>query len=172
METEKALFNASLVFLTTPTHLGLGRKKLKIGAGLYNGVGGGIEEGEDALMSAVREAKEEWDITLYPQELTKVAVVDFHNRKSDGDVFTCRVHTYFARSWVGEPKESPELGPAEWFPRDALPLQEMMLADRDWIPRIAAGETIYAEAWYGPKQQTLERESIVIPTPLASLPTT
>lgn len=160
---EKTLLSASLIFPVTDSHVALAIKKQKIGAGLLNGVGGGIEQGEDALACAVREAQEEWGIIFDPATLTKMAVVDFHNRKSNGEIFTCRVHVFFAGAWDGTAVESDEMGTPEWFAKDTLPLERMMLADRDWFPRIIAGEKIYAQAWYGPKQQTLERPSTIQP---------
>lgn len=169
---EKTLLNAALVFLVTPTEVGLGLKKQKIGAGLLNTVGGGIEPGETAAECAVREAQEEWTITIDPSSLSKVAVADFHNRKSDGELFNCRVHTFFCTTWEGTPQESDEMGPLEWFARDQVPFDRLMLADRDWLPAILSGKYIYAESWYGPKQQTLEQPTIlteVTPEKLISL---
>ena len=132
-----------------------------MGAGLLNGVGGGIEEGETPRDSAIREAQEEWGIVLDPSHLVHVAIVDFHNRKSDGDLFTCRVYVFLADTWEGTPQESPEMGPLAWYPKDALPYEELMLADRNWLPHCLTGQCIYAESWYGPKQETLERETVV-----------
>lgn len=158
---EKTLLSASLIFPITDTHVALGLKKQKIGAGLLNGVGGGIEPGEDALACAVREAQEEWGVVFDPGTLTKAAVVDFHNRKSDGELFTCRIHVFLGGAWEGEARESDEMGAPEWFPKNNVPFERMMLADRDWFPHVLEGAHIYAQAWYGPKQQTLEKTTLI-----------
>lgn len=158
---EKTLLHASLIFPITDTHVALGLKKQKIGAGLLNGVGGGVEPGEDPLACAVREAKEEWSVVFDPATLTKQAVVDFHNRKSDGEVFTCRIYVFVGGAWEGEAVESDEMGLPQWFPKNNVPFEQMMLADRDWFPHVIDGSYIYAEAWYGPKQQTLEKQTDV-----------
>ncbi len=158
---EKTLLSASLIFPTTDTHVALALKKQKIGAGFLNGVGGGIEPGEDALACAVREAREEWSVVFDPATLNKVAVVDFHNRKSDGEVFTCRIHVFLGGAWEGEAVESDEMGLPQWFSKNNMPFERMMLADRDWFPHVLEGKYIYAQAWYGPKQQTLEKDTLV-----------
>ena len=180
---EKVLLQASLVFPvrnvasntrgeTVPTHVALGIKKKKIGAGLYNGVGGGIELGETPAESAVREAFEEWGVSLNKDALALRGVVDFHNIKSDGERFTCRVYVFISPPWQGEARESDEMGTPEWFAVDALPVDQMMLADRDWLPTLLASDSpIYAQCAYGPKQQTLERPSVVHLATLAELQT-
>ncbi len=178
---EKVLLRASLVFPVQeatggvlgekiPMRVALGIKKKKIGAGLYNGVGGGIEDGESAAESAVREAFEEWGVTLDQASLTLRGVIDFHNTKSDGECFTCRVYVFISPPWQGEARASDEMGAPEWFALDALPLDQMMPADRDWLPALLTSDSpIYAQCAYGPKQQTLERPSIVRPATLDEL---
>ena len=162
MDSEKVLLRACLVFPTTATHVALALKKQKIGAGCLNGVGGGIEEGESALQCAVREAQEEWGISFDPETLTKKGVVDFHNRKSDGETFVCRVHIFLSPPWEGAVVESEEMGVPQWFQKDNIPLERMMLADRDWFPVcVTTDDYFYAEAWYGPKQHTLEQHTVL-----------
>ena len=90
-------------------------------------------------------------------EAELIAIVDFHNTNSDGHSFTCRVHVYFVSQWEGEPQETEEMLTPTWFDKDALPLDGMMPADREWLPIILQGKKILAEAHYGPFQKTLLR---------------
>lgn len=69
------------------------------GAGALNIPGGKLEDGEDALTAAVREAREELGIDVEPEQVRGVSVV--HHRSPDGH---SRVGFFFAtRVWVGEP---------------------------------------------------------------------
>jgi 8-oxo-dGTP diphosphatase len=45
-------------------------------AGLYNGIGGHIEQGEDALSAAIREVKEETGLHVPTQRLCGIAMID------------------------------------------------------------------------------------------------
>jgi hypothetical protein len=84
-----------------------------------------------------------------------VAVVDVKNTRSGGDVFVCRVHTYLLHQWDGEFKPTSEMADPQWFEKRNLPIDDMMLADRIWVPPIMAGRKIYVQAKYGPFQKTL-----------------
>lgn len=155
---EKVLKNATLGFLIRENRVLLAKKARHIGVGCWNGYGGGIEGEESPEESFLRELHEEGGIRGNRAGLDKRALVDFHNTKADGEVFTCRVHVFVLTRWSGEPETTSEMLNPTWFPVDMLPVDGMMLADKYWIPRALAGERIYAEAWYGPRQETLLRE--------------
>ncbi|MEK9157644.1 MAG: NUDIX domain-containing protein [Patescibacteria group bacterium] len=155
MLEEKILLHATLVFLMKPKKILMAKKARKIGAGLWNGYGGGINEGEDSRVAAVRELEEESSLHTDPKDLEKVALIDFYNTKTDGTKFICRVHVYFATIWSGGVKETEEMLQPTWFYLDKLPLDEMMPADREWLPPLLAGKKIIAKAYYGPFQKEL-----------------
>lgn len=160
-ESEKILLRASLVILRQDRKILLPIKKLKIGAGLRNGYGGGIEVGEGPDDATVRELEEEAGITALVENLQRVGVIDFHNITEQGVEFTCRVFVSFLQHWQGKPKEGPEMGAPEWFDEADMPLKEMMPADRYWLPVLLEGRIIYAQAWYGPKQQSLRQPTSI-----------
>lgn len=155
MKEEKTLLNATLCFLVKDDQVLLGMKTKKIGQGCWNGYGGGIEEEETSEQSILRELKEEAKIITSPNYLDKVAVIYFHNTKSDGNVFVCKVHVYLVHKWAGEPKATGEMASPTWFQKDELPLEKMMPADREWLPIVLSGKKIIAEAHYGPFQKVL-----------------
>jgi len=155
MDGEKTLLNATLCYLVKGNKVLLSLKTKNIGTGCWNGYGGGIEKGEMPEQASLRELKEETGITALPESLKKVAVVDFCNTKSDGSIFNCRVHVYLVSQWTGEPQMSDEMINPTWFDKDSLPLGEMLLADREWLPLILNGKKIMASAKYGPFQKTL-----------------
>ena len=165
MEPDKILLEATLVFLVREDAVLLPLKAQKIGAGCRNGYGGGIDAGETAEQCVLRELSEEAGVHGDASALAKRAVIDFHNTTTDGGAFTCRCHVYLLTAWEGEPVESAEMLDPQWFTIAELPLAELMPADPYWLPPVLAGERVYGEAWYGPKQKTLLR-----PVTIASLP--
>ncbi len=155
MQEEKILLNATLCFPIKGGKVLLGIKAKKIGQGRWNGYGGGIDGDETPEQSILRELAEEAKIKASADSLEKVAIVDFHNTNSDGRSFTCRVHVYFVSQWEGEPQETEEMLRPTWYGKDALLLDGMMPADREWLPIVLRGKKILAEAHYGPFQKTL-----------------
>ncbi|HWA64574.1 MAG TPA: NUDIX domain-containing protein [Candidatus Paceibacterota bacterium] len=154
-EPEKILRQAVIVFPVRDERVLLARKTQKIGANRWNGFGGGIEDGETARTTAIRETREECGLWLVRTKLQKVALIDFHNITAAGEKFTCRCHVFRASRWAGRIQPSPEMIRPTWFSISQLPLNEMMAADRHWVPIILAGQTIWAEFFYGPRQEFL-----------------
>lgn len=162
MGEEKVLFDATLCFLKRGNDIILAKKKKSIGKGCWNGYGGGIKPGETPRDSVVREMAEETKrenedlgVVIDPGDLEKIAEIDFYNVKSDGGNFVCKVHVYLAEKWKGHPKESDEMSEPEWFEIDNLPLEEMMPADRKWLPPALSGKKIKASPKLGPFQREL-----------------
>lgn len=155
MPEEKTLITATLVFLVRDDLVLLARKVRKIGAGKWNGYGGGIEGEETTFQCAVRELGEEAGVESDPNDLEKVGEVTFHNTKSDGSKFSCLVHIYLLRRWAREPRASKEMADPTWFEIHRLPVAHLMPADPFWLPLILSGKKIVAEAHYGPFQAEL-----------------
>ncbi len=153
-EKEKTLLNATLCFLARDSEVLLAFKTQKIGKDCWNGYGGGIRKGERPRKAAVRELKEEAEVIADPEQIEKVAIIDFHNTKKDKSVFVCKVHVYIVRQWWGEPKETKTMIKPEWFNVDRLP-EKMMPADKIWLPLVLKGTRITAMARYGPFQKEL-----------------
>lgn len=154
MEEEKTLLNATLCFLVKSGKVLLGFKTEKIGKDCWNGYGGGINDGETPKQAALRELEEESGVIVLPEFLEKTAIIDFHNTKSDGSVFICRVHVYLASKWTGEPQATNEMTNPMWFDVSQLP-DKMMPADKEWLPIVLSGKKIMATAKLGPFQKTL-----------------
>ncbi len=157
MDIEKVLYNAVVCYLFDGQNFLMAIKTQKIGKGRWNGYGGGIEEGESPEEAATREIYEETDegIFVNPLDFEKVAIIDFHNHKSDGMVFTCRVHFFFARSWSGEIRETQEMLNPTWFNQNQIPYGNLMPADRYFLPVLLSGKKIIAEFCYSSFQGEL-----------------
>ncbi len=129
----------------------IGRKTRIIGIGLYNGPGGGIEDGETIDKATVREVREEINILIDPRHLERRAVVYCHNYKKDGVTpFDCKLYVSVAPVWVGTPRPSDELIDLCWVASRNLLVYEMMAGDRDWVPQVLMGKTLAVEVWYAP----------------------
>lgn len=152
---EKILFKATVSLLVKERKVVLAKKTRKIGAGCWNGYGGGIEIGETIIGSAGRELFDESEVETIPENFEKVAIMDYHNTNTDGTSFICRVHFYIVRDWKGEPKESDEMANPKYFDVDNLPFDDMMPADRLLFPLIFSGKKIIGSAKYGPFQKEL-----------------
>lgn len=160
---EKTLINATAVFLVRERKVLLARKTRKIGKDCWNGYGGGIENDESVKEAAAREFQEEaGGAIVSPNNLEKIAVVDFHNTKSDGGTFVCRVHVFLAREWQGEASGTEEMATPTWFDVRNLPLGEMMPADKDWLPLALNGKKLITKAYLGPFQKEKLRETEII----------
>lgn len=161
MREEKVLTNATLCFLVKKGKVLLAMKTDKIGKDCWNGYGGGIDIGEIPHQSAIRELKEESGVSSSEEDTEKMAIIDFHNTKSDGRQFVCRVHVYLVRKWSGEPRETKEMLAPTWFEIGNLPLEKMMPADKAWLPYVLSGKKIIAQAHLGPFQKTVLSEVVV-----------
>ena len=163
---EKVLPDAVLVFLKRDGHIWLARKTKHIGKGLWNGYGGGIEIGETPRETVVREAGEETrpskhlhGVTIRPADLHFIGIAYFTTITESGERRLCKVRIYMTSIWEGEIWSSEEMIDPTPFRENKLPFQEMMLADRVWLPAALiaqnSGKKIIVRATYGPGQKTL-----------------
>ncbi len=117
----------------------LALKKHKIGAGWLNGYGGKVEESDSTIVSSARrELQEEASIDAELSAFSQVAHIEFRfegEPRFEGFIF-------FVSEWQGDPAESDEMGPPEWYPVDSLPEDKMWMGDRVWLPRLLRGETL------------------------------
>ena len=120
----------------------LAMKKRGFGAGKLNGLGGKVAEGESIPAAAVREVKEEAQVTVEEKDLVKVAQIFFYFKEHPDWNIDCRV--FFAEHFKGEPTETEEMAP-EWFDFEAIPYERMWTDDKYWLPRVLAGEYLTAE---------------------------
>lgn len=160
MQEEKVLFNATVCLPIKEGQVLLGMKTRKIGMGCWNGYGGGIEDGETVLECAIRELEEESGLKTNSENLEKVAIVDFHNEKSDGSLFVCRVHFFLVKDWQGVPIETKDnaMVTPTFFDINDLPFDKMMPADKEFFPLILKGKKLLVKSHYSPFQKELKRK--------------
>ncbi|KKU68677.1 MAG: NUDIX hydrolase [Parcubacteria group bacterium GW2011_GWA2_47_16] len=156
---EEMTYRATVCFLIKHGRINLPVKRLGIGTGFRNGYGGKIEGLETLAICAAREVLEEGRVKTWPQDLRRLALLRCHYRTETNEKSLWIVHVFETGFWLGEPKETKEMGPPEWFPVGTLPIDELMLDDRIWLPRVLKDrKPLVVTARYGPDQKTLEDE--------------
>jgi 8-oxo-dGTP diphosphatase len=134
----------------------LAMKKRGFGKGRWNGVGGKVGDNnaeETIAEAAIRETQEEAGVEA--KNLFKVGELEFffpHSKDWDQ-----RVHVYFAKEWVGEPRESEEMRP-QWFSVENLPFESMWPDDIYWLPKVLNGDLVKARFVLGEGDVVLEKE--------------
>ncbi len=158
-EEEKILNKAVIVFIMFGDLVLLAKKTKHIGKGLWNGYGGGIEEGESPEDTAVRETSEEsGGITIDKKDLIKVADTNFHNTKEDGSFFILNAIVYVVKKHNGIPSSTDEMIDPTWFNKNNLPVDKMMPADKIWVPIVLSGKKIKFYVSFGPHQAYMTSE--------------
>jgi mutator protein MutT len=121
------------------------RQHTKYEDGKYCLPAGHVEHGESFSTAAIREVKEEVDITVQPEDL--FPVFSMQRRANDDDI---RVGIVFeARAWSGTPKsmEPERHGPVTWFDAEDLPFDKIMQFQADALRAIAAGSQYIETGW-------------------------
>lgn len=119
----------------------LAMKKRGFGMGKLNGVGGKVEAGETVTAAAVREAKEEIEVSIQESDLRRGGRIHFSFEGKPEWTIEC--HVFFAEIWQGEPRETEEMAP-QWFPLARIPFERMWVDDQFWLPRALSGEIVDA----------------------------
>jgi len=146
----------TLCYVRSGNQILLGIKKRGIGAGNYNGFGGKVEQNETIEQGALREIREEANVTI--DQMEKLAELTFifpHEPKWDQVV-----HVFVADSHTGNPTETPEMTP-EWFEIDKIPYSKMWISDAYWLPPVLAGKFVTATFVWAPDGSILKKEVIV-----------
>ncbi len=116
------------------------KAKGRWGAGLWNGPGGKIEDGESPEGAAAREVREETGLTV--RDLRAHGTLVFYFGDTPEPDYT--VHIFSTRSFEGALQPNDE-GHLEWLPEDALPYDRMWPDDPIWVPHLLAGRRFHGE---------------------------
>ena len=106
----------------------LGRRAFEPDLGMWDTIGGFLEEDEDALAALHREVLEETGLEVSVGEF----VGAYSDRYGDGDDTPAVLNLVFeARMVSGEPQPADDVTELAWFPRDELPADDELAFN--WI---------------------------------------
>ena len=135
-----------------PADVLLGLKRIGFGAGKYVGIGGKVDAGETVAQAAVRELEEEIGVQVAEQDLIPAAHITFlFPAKPAWDLV---MHVFLVPRWMGDPTAGREIVPT-WFPRDALPFDQMWHDAAYWLPQVLAGQQVTARFVYADDNETV-----------------
>lgn len=137
---------ATLVFPIKNNEILLAKKMKKIGAGKWNGFGGKPEPLDTSIRhTACRELFEEsgYGIVTTPENLIPKAVIDFFFFDNFSDEPNWSVAIYVVFDFSGTATGTEEMQNPTWFNLDSIPYNEMLPADRDFLPRVISSETTF-----------------------------
>ena len=151
---------ATIVLIVQDGRLCLCKKLVgEFGAGLLVAPGGKCEHiNEDPMHCIIRETIEETGFILRPEpEYTRW--IGLFNSFLGGTMWW-NVHVFYTEYIAGRWHNDPEME-VHWPSLDALPVQEMSIADRWWIPDVLAawrrGNYFVCNVYYGNDEQDLEK---------------
>jgi len=147
------LRQVTLAFIIKWNDILLAMKKRGFGAGLWNGYGGKLKDGESIYDAAKREVKEEIDIDV--KSMKKVGVLDFYFEGDKPDR-NQQVHVFLIQKYNGEPKESEEMSP-KWFKINEIPYEKMWEDDKFWLPKVIEGHSVYGRFLFGADNKLKEK---------------
>ena len=137
----KSIMICTVVFPIKDQTILLAKKMKKVGAGRWNGFGGGIEPKETIEQCAVRELKEECGLVTQEDLLEKVGIIDFYNDTECRDPQYI-VHFFVCREFSGKPRETEpgKMAMPTWFRFDDLP--DMQAGDKLFLEKMLSGKKL------------------------------
>lgn len=117
-------------------------------SGKWNGLGGKLELDESPLQAAVRETREESGLELRPEEFRARGAILFPNfkpQKSEDwavSLFAAELARKPARLAAGDE------GGLHWVARARILELPLWPGDREFLPRVLAGGTVFGTIWY------------------------
>lgn len=135
----------------------LGFKKMGFGEGKYVGIGGTVEADETIQQTAIRELKEEINLTITERDLEKAARITFI---FPGKPEWSRVaYVFLVRKWQGELRESQEIEPS-WFERGEIPYSKMWQDATHWLPLLLEEKKITASFRFEDDNESIQTQVI------------
>lgn len=125
----------TLVFLveSKENRVLLGYKKSGFGKGRLLGIGGKVEDGESVADAAIREVREEVNVSIGHDQLLDCGTVKF--RFPNKPNWNQDVALFRSEIWLGSPSESDEIQP-QWISIGEIPFERMWDDAKFWLPKL------------------------------------
>lgn len=138
----------TLVFVKRNRQVLLGLKTRGLGAGLWNGFGGKVENKEAVVEAAIRELREESNLVVPENKLQPLGVVTYEEERNPN---VSVVYVFSADTYEGDIKPSEEMNPIQWYSYDDIPYNSMWLDAKLWYPLMLKGQCFSAHVGYNCK---------------------
>ncbi len=130
----------------------LGLRDSRRFSGIWNGPGGGREEGETIIDCLARELREEIGVEINKKSVRHFATAGFYHPNGDNWQLEWLVHFLTITDWTGEPRLVEGFSILEWFLLDRLPFRQMMADQVAWLPLALSNENgrlLQVKIFYG-----------------------
>lgn len=146
----------TVVFILKEDHLKkmvyLYLKMKKIGSGKRNGCGGKFDPliDRDIFDTAIRELKEESSVLCTRENLIPCAVIDFFHFGNSTEIPDHKVAFFTTSLYKGEPQqvEPDKMQDPQLYDCSNLPFEDMLPADKEFVPKILAGEIFIGKVYF------------------------
>ena len=138
---EMGIVKTTLLYIVKDGKVLLGEKLRGFGKGLYNGVGGKVQEGEQIIEGMLRETKEEFGV--FPKNYRHMGNI-FYDEFKDGEKIYYDTSIFIADDYEGDLQTTDEMRP-EWFDIENLPYSQMFGDDVYWLKEVLNGKRINAK---------------------------
>ena len=127
----------------------LGKSKLT-----WNGYGGKSEEFDNSIRdTAIRELFDESGVKAITQNLIPAGKIGFFWPSNDSNISNMEVYFFFLKEFENEPKETLEMDEPKFFTQSEILFNEMMPADKIFLPKMLEGEKVVADIFLGKKDE-------------------
>ena len=148
----------SLLYIKMENKLLLARKKRGFGYGMFNGMGGKMQAGENITQTMLRETMEEIGVVPTGYELVSVLKFDEYVK---GVRELVEVDVFLADGYDGTIAESEEMDP-QWFELDNLPYDNMFPDAKYFLPDVLEGKKVKGFFKYDEEFNILENRLEVV----------
>lgn len=139
-DSHKITTEFTLIFVRNGEDILLGFKKRGFGVGKWNGFGGKVERNETIIDGAVRELKEESNLTVKCADMKYLGYVRYDRTDSTQvDV----VYIFMTSKFSDSLAESEEMTP-KWFRIDEIPYDQMWVDSKYWLPIVLKNKGLSA----------------------------
>lgn len=123
-----------------------------VSQGMWNGLGGKIDENESSTECVIREVKEETGLDITDLQYHGLMQFYFHGKNEP-----LKVHLYSTTNFEGEPRGTEE-GELQWFNINELPYEQMWEDDKYWLNHMLENKKFNANFYFNENKKITKYE--------------